>query len=69
VKKGEENISEYEREEELRREEKTKKWILMFFTCGEKEEEERRRVCCEIRDYRLFIGAFYRQFYRRIIKY
>jgi hypothetical protein len=35
----------------------------MFFTHGEKEEEEeeeRRRVCCEIRDSRLFIGAFYR---------
>jgi len=43
----------------------------MFFTCGEEEEEEdedeeeRRQVCCEIRDSRLFIGAFY----RRIIKY
>jgi hypothetical protein len=31
----------------------------------DEEEEERRRVCCEIRDSRLFIGAFY----RRIIKY
>jgi hypothetical protein len=31
----------------------------------EEEEEERRRVCCEIRDSRLFIGAFYLQ----IIKY
>jgi hypothetical protein len=30
-----------------------------------REEEERRRVYCEIRDYRPFIGAFY----RRIIKY
>jgi len=40
----------------------------MFFTYGEEEEEEeeeRRRVCCEIRDSRLFVGAFY----RRIIKY
>jgi hypothetical protein len=35
----------------------------------EEEEEERRRVCCKIRDYRLFIGAFYRRFYQRIIKY
>jgi hypothetical protein len=25
----------------------------------EEEEEERRRVYCEIRDSRLFIGAFY----------
>jgi len=48
----------------------------MFFTYGgkdeeeeEEEEEEKRRVCCEIRDFRLFIGAFYQQFYRRIIKY
>jgi len=43
---------------------------LMFFTYGGKEEEkeERRRVCCEIRDSRLFIGVFYRRFYRRIIK-
>jgi len=47
----------------------------MFFTYREKEEEEeeeeeeKRRVYCENRDYRLFIGAFYRQFYRRIIKY
>jgi hypothetical protein len=41
----------------------------MIFTYGEEEEEEeeeeRRRVCCEIRDSRLFIGAFY----RRLIKY
>jgi hypothetical protein len=37
----------------------------MFFTYGEEEEEEMRRVCCEIRDSRLFIRAFY----RRIIKY
>ena len=35
----------------------------------EEEEEERRRICCEIKDSRLFIGAFYRWFYRRIIKY
>jgi hypothetical protein len=56
----------------LRREEKKKKWILMFFIYGEKEEneeeEERRRVCCEIRDSRLFIEAFYRRFYRQIIE-
>jgi len=48
--------------------EKRKKWILMFFTYGEEEEEEeeeRNPVCCEIRDPRLFIRAFY----RRIIKY
>jgi len=33
----------------------------MFFTYEgkEEEEEERRRVYCEIRDSRLFIGAFY----------
>ena len=37
----------------------------MFFTYKEEEEEERRRVCCEIRDSRLLIGAFY----QRIIKY
>jgi hypothetical protein len=42
----------------------------MFFTYGEEEEEEeeeeeRRRVCCEIKDSRLFISAFY----RRLIKY
>jgi hypothetical protein len=30
----------------------------------EEKEEERRRVCCEIRDSKLFIGAFYRRFYR-----
>jgi len=36
----------------------------MFFTYGGKEEE-RRRVCCEIKDYKLFIG----EFYKRIIKY
>jgi len=30
----------------------------------EEKEKERRRVCCEIRDSRLFIGAFY----RRIVK-
>jgi hypothetical protein len=35
----------------------------------EEEEEERRRVCCEIRYSRLFIGVFYRRFYRQIIKY
>jgi len=38
----------------------------MFFTYREKEEEEeeeeeeKRRVYCENRDYRLFIGVFYR---------
>jgi hypothetical protein len=53
---------------ELRREEKRKKWIFMFFTYGE-EEEQMSPVCCEIKDSRLFIGAFYRLFYRRIIKY
>jgi hypothetical protein len=40
----------------------------MFFTYGEEEEEdkeERSLVCCEIGDFRLFIGVFY----RRIIKY
>jgi len=34
----------------------------MVFTYGgkeEEEEEEKRWVCCEIRDSRLFIGAFY----------
>ena len=46
------------------REYKRNKWILMFFTYGEgeeeeEEEEEKRRVCREIRDSRLFIGAFY----------
>jgi hypothetical protein len=30
----------------------------------EEKEEERRRVCCEIRDSKLFIRAFYRRFYR-----
>jgi hypothetical protein len=30
----------------------------------EEKEEERRRVCCEIRDSKLFIRAFYRCFYR-----
>ena len=40
---------------------------LMFFTYGEEKEEEEQRslVHCEIKDYRLFIGAFY----GRIIKY
>jgi hypothetical protein len=66
---GEEYIPEYGGEEkDLRREEKRKKWILMFFIYGE-EEEQRSPVCCEIRDSRLFIGVFYRWFYRRIIKY
>jgi len=40
----------------------------MFFIYEKKEEEEveeRRRVCCEIKDFRLFIRAFYQQ----IIKY
>jgi len=34
----------------------------MFFTYGEEEEEEEQKspVCCEIRDSRVFIGAFYR---------
>jgi len=41
-------------EKELRREEEE-----------EEEEEESRRVCCEIKDSRLFIRAFY----RRKIKY
>jgi len=65
--KGEEDISKHGGEEkELRRKNKKKKWILMFFTYGGKEEEEEGiRVCCEIRDSRLFIGAFYRW----IIKY
>jgi hypothetical protein len=52
----------------LGREEKRKKWVLMFFTYREEEEEEEEEkspVSCEIRDSRLFIGAFY----RRIIKY
>jgi hypothetical protein len=40
-----------------RGEEKRKKWILMFFTYG--KEEERSPVCCEIKDLRFFIGAFY----------
>jgi hypothetical protein len=59
-------------EKELRIKEKRKKWILMFFTYRkeeEEEEEERSLVCCEIGDSRLFIGVFYRWFYRRIIKY
>jgi len=41
---------------EKRREEKERD--VNFFTC-EEEEEEMRSVCCEIRDSRLFIGAFY----------
>jgi hypothetical protein len=56
-------------EKELRIKEKRKKCILMFFTYMEEEEEERSLVCCEIGDSRLFIGVFYRWFYRRIIKY
>jgi hypothetical protein len=56
-------------EKELRIKEKRKKCILMFFTYREEEEEERSLVCCEIGDSRLFIGVFYRWFYRRIIKY
>jgi len=50
---------------EKRREEKERD--VDFFTYGEEEEEEeeRRSVCCEIRNSRLFIGAFYKQ----IIKY
>jgi hypothetical protein len=44
-----------------------------FFTYGEEEEEEEEEemlsVCCKIRDSRLFIRAFYQQFYRRIIKF
>jgi hypothetical protein len=53
-------------EKELRREENKKKWILMFFTYGGEEEEEKEEkgqrslVYCEIRDFRLFIGVFYR---------
>jgi len=51
--KGEEDIPEHRGEEkELRRGEKKKK-------------KGDRQVCCEIRDSRLFIGAFY----RRLIKY
>ena len=48
----------------MRSEEKRKKWILDFFTYGEEkeeEEEERSPVCSEIKDSRLFIGAFYQQ--------
>jgi len=33
----------------------------MFFTYGEEEEEEeeeRSPICCEIRDFRFFIGHF-----------
>ena len=47
-------------EKELRIKEKRKKCILMFFTYREEEEEERSFVCCEIRDFRFFIEAFYR---------
>ena len=58
MKKGEEYIPEYGGEEKkLRRGEKRKKQILMFFIYG--EEEERSPVYCEIRNFRLFIGAFY----------
>jgi len=43
----------------------------VFFTYREEEEEEEEEqkssVCCEIKDSKLFIGAFYRWFYRRII--
>jgi hypothetical protein len=59
------------RREGVEREEKKKKWKLMFFTYRkeeeEKEEEEEERIwgCCEIRDSKLFIGAFY----QRLIKY
>jgi hypothetical protein len=54
--KGEEDIPEHRGEEkELRRGEKKKK----------KKKKGDRQVCCEIRDSRLFIGAFYRW----IIKY
>jgi hypothetical protein len=42
----------------LGREEKRKKWISMFFTYGEEEEEEMSFVCCEIGDFRFFIGRF-----------
>jgi hypothetical protein len=46
---------------------------LMFFTYGKEEEEEKEEqrspVYCEVRDSKLFIGVFYRRFYRRIIKY
>ena len=72
-KRWKEYISEHGGEEELKREEKRKKWILMFFTYGKEEEEEKEEqrspVCCEVRDSKLFIGVFYRRFYRRIIKY
>jgi len=32
--------------------------IDVFFTYGKEEEEERSFVCCEIRDFRFFIGHF-----------
>jgi hypothetical protein len=69
-KKEKEYMPEHGEEEKVWRREKIKKWILMFFTYREEEEEEQRSsVCCEIRDYMLFIGVFYQRFYRRIIKY
>ena len=74
-KKGEKDIPEHEGEEkELRRGEKRRERKgCYFFTYGEEEEEEEEEemlsVCCKIRDSRLFIRAFYQQFYRRIIKF
>ena len=54
---------------------------MMFFTYSEEEEKEEIEeqeeeeeveetgLSCEIRAFRLFIGARYRRIYRRIIEY
>jgi len=48
-------------EKELRREEKEKKGILVLCTQGKKKK---KRICYEMRDFGLFIRAFYLCFYR-----
>jgi hypothetical protein len=58
-------VEEMRREgKELRREEK--KGTLMFFTEGKKKKKKKKRgICYEMRNFDLFIRAFYRW----IIKY
>jgi hypothetical protein len=36
---------------------------------GGREKKKKRRVYCEIRDFILLIGVFYRQSYLRLINY
>jgi hypothetical protein len=57
-------VEEKRREgKQLRRE--GKKGTLMFFTKGKKKKKKKRGICYEMRNFDLFIRAFYRW----IIKY